>query len=91
MGQLFGEAGSDTEAGVEIGSVFFQGERCQVTLRNLWSRNSVTIALRPPTGAAIVFSNQIAANRLAKELHYVVKEILGNDARELDITLKESK
>lgn len=91
MGQLFGEAGSDTETGIEIGHVFFQSERCQVTLRNLRARNCVTVALRPPTGSAIVFSNQIAAGRLAKELAYVVKEILGNEARELVISLTESR
>jgi hypothetical protein len=90
MGQLFGESGSDTETGIEIGSVFFQGEKCQVTLRNLRSRNCVTLALRPPGGNQIVFSNHIGAARLAKELAYVVKEVLGNEARELVITLKES-
>lgn len=91
MGQLFGEAGSDTEAGIEIGHVFFQSERCQVILRNLRARNCVTVSLRPPGGSAIVFSNQIGSSRLARELAYVVKEILGNGARELEITLKEAK
>lgn len=90
MGQLFGEAGSLTEVQVEIGHVFFQGVRCQVVLRNLRSRSCVTLSLRPPTGGTIIFSNQIEANRLAKELPLIVKEILGNGARELTITLTEA-
>lgn len=90
MGQLFGEAGSLTEVQVEIGHVFFQGVRCQVVLRNLRSRSCVTLSLRPPTGGTIIFSNQIEANRLAKELPLIVKEILGNGARELTITLIEA-
>lgn len=88
MGQLFGESGSETESGIEVGEVFFQSQRCSVVLRNLRARNAVTISLRPPGGSAIVFSNQVASNRLAKELFIVIKEILGNDARELKITIK---
>lgn len=88
MGQLFGESGSGTESGIEVGEVFFQSQKCQVVLRNLRARNAVTVSLRPPGGSAIVFSNQVASNRLAKELFTVVKEILGQDARELKITIK---
>lgn len=88
MGQLFGESGSDSESAVEVGEVFFQSQKCQVVLRNLRARNAVTVSLRPPGGSAIVFSNQVASNRLAKELFMVVKEVLGNDARELKITIK---
>lgn len=91
LGQLFGEAGSSTEVAVEVGSVFFDGYRCQIFLRNLRSRNCVTFSLRQPTGQFINFSNQIQSNRLAKELVYVAREVLGNNVRELEITLKEEK
>lgn len=90
LGQLFGESGSDTEATVEIGHVFFDSSRCQVMLRNLRSRNCVTFSLRQPTGGSINFSNQVQSNRLARELPLIVKEILGNGARELTITLVEA-
>lgn len=89
LGQLFGAAGTDTEAQVEIGTVFFDGARCQIFLRNLRSRNSVTLSLRQPTGGNVNFSNQIHANRLAKELPIVAREVFGNNIRELVITLKE--
>lgn len=90
LGQLFGAAGTSTEAQVEIGTVFFDGVRCQIFLRNLRSRNAVTLSLRQPTGGNVNFSNQIQANRLAKELPFVTKEVFGNNVRELVITLKEA-
>lgn len=90
LGQLFGGPGSPTEAQIEIGSVFFDGGRCQIFLRNLRSRNCVTFSLRGRLGASVNFSNQIQANRLAKDLKLVAKEVLGNNVRELDITLKEA-
>lgn len=90
LGQLFGEAGSDTESGVEIGHVFFEGSRCQIFLRNLRSRSAVTIMLRPAMGGQIVFSNQLAPNRPISDLGIIVKEILGNGAREITITLREA-
>lgn len=88
MGQLFGESGSDSESGVEIGHVFWGGESCQIFLVNLRARNAVSINLRPPGGGKIAFSNQIASNTLANTLFQVVKEVLGQDARELKITVK---
>lgn len=91
LGQLFGEAGSSTEVSVEIGTVFFDGTRCQIFLRNLRSRNCVTFSLRQPTGGFVNFSNQIQANRLAKELPFILREVLGNNVRELSVTLKEKK
>lgn len=91
LGQIFGEPGSDTETGVEVGHVFFEGSRCQIYLRNLRSRNAVTIMLRPAAGGQIVFSNQVAPNRPVADLGLIVKEILGQGARELIITLKEAK
>lgn len=89
LGQLFGEAGSPTEVAVEIGHVFFDGARCQISLRNLRSRNSVTFALRQPSGGSVNFSNQIHANRLASELPIIAKEVFGQNVRELTITLKQ--
>lgn len=91
LGQLFGEAGSDTETGIEVGNVFFEGSRCQIFLRNLRSRNAVTVMLRPAAGGQIVFSNQLAPNRPVADLLLIVKEILGQGARELTITLREAK
>lgn len=89
LGQLFGEAGSPTEVAVELGSVFFDSAICQIFLRNLRSRNCVTFSLRQPNGGSVNFSNQIQSNRLAKELPIILREILGNKARELKVTLKE--
>jgi hypothetical protein len=89
FGQLFGGVGSATEVSVEVGTVFFDGVRCQIFLRNLRSRNCVTFSLRQPTGGFINFSNQIQANRLANELKTVLREVLGNNVRELVIALKE--
>lgn len=91
LGQLFGEAGSDTEAAIEIGHVFYDGSRCQIFLRNLRSRDAVTIALRPASGAQMIFSNQVARNRPVTDLGLIVKEILGQGARELTITMREAK
>lgn len=91
LGQLFGDAGSDTEVAIEIGHVFYDGFRCQIFLRNLRSRSAVTIALRPAAGGQIVFSNQVAPNRPVSELGIIVKEILGQGARELTITMREAK
>lgn len=88
VGQVFGENGSLTENALEIGSVFWGGERCQIFLVNLRSRNAVNIALRQPGGARVSFSNQIAANTPAITLKHVVKEVLGQEARELSISLK---
>lgn len=89
LGQLFGPAGSSTEVSVEIGTVFFDGTRCQIFLRNLRSRNCATFSLRQPSGGFVNFSNQIQANRLANELPFILKEVLGNNVRELVVTLKE--
>lgn len=91
VGQLFGPSGSSSEAAVEVGTVFFDGARCQIFLRNLRSRNCVTFSLRQPLGASINFSNQIQANRLARDLKIIAKEVLGNNVRELDITLTEEQ
>lgn len=91
LGQLFGDAGSDTEVSIEIGHVFYDGSRCQIFLRNLRSRSAVTVMLRPAAGGQIVFSNQVAPNRPVADLGLIVKEILGQGARELTITMREAK
>lgn len=91
VGQLFGESGSPTENAIEVAEVFFQGERCSVFLRNLKSRNSVTVALRAPGGNPIVFSNQIASNSPAHTLAMIIREVLGQDCRELKVTVQVEK
>lgn len=87
VSQLFGPAGSLTESAVEVAEVFFQGEKCAVFLRNLRSRDSVTISLRASGGNPIVFSNRIAANSPAHTLPLIIKEVLGQDCRELKVTI----
>lgn len=87
LGSLFGESGSLTEVALEVGQVFWEGQSCQIFIKNLRVRSAITISLRPPSGGAISFSNQIQSNRLLKELPSILREVLGSSARELRITV----
>lgn len=86
LSALFGASGEITGDLIEIGKAFYDGSRGTLFLRNL--RTHVGLTFRPATGGLAVFSNRIVSNRLASELPLIVAEILGNNAREIEIYLK---
>lgn len=86
LSALFGASGEVTGDLIEVGRAFFDGSRGTLFLRNM--RTHVGLTFRPASGGLAVFSNRIVSNRLASELPLIVAEILGNNAREIEIYLK---
>lgn len=86
LSSLFGPPGGITEDLIEIGRAVHDGSRGAVFIRNL--RSHIGLAFRPSMGGLVIFSNRIVSNRLASELPLIVAEVLGNNAREIQIYLK---
>jgi hypothetical protein len=69
-----------------VGTVFFKGSNYHVTLRYLRAKACVGLALTPLVGGTPVrFTNQIQAGILVDELDRLIREILGNDGRDLKL------
>jgi len=86
--QLFGE---DDEGSVKVGTVLFNGECCEVVLRYHRAKNIVGVTLRErSTGVPIRFSDPIKGMRLVREAPDIIKEVLGQGATDLALTLVET-
>ena len=78
------------ESSITIGTVTFAQEPCTVVLRFHRGRNAAGVTLKERrTGVPIKFGNVISGQRLAKELPALVKELIGEPARDLFLILKE--
>lgn len=86
LSALFGASGEVTSDLIEVGRAVRDGSRGAIFLRNL--RSHVGLAFRPSLGGLVLFSNRITSNRLASELPMIVAEVLGNNAREIEVYLK---
>jgi hypothetical protein len=89
--QLFPDQGDglSEEAFRNIGTVFFKGGNYNVTLRYLRSKAAVGVSLTPFVGGGPVrFTNQIQAGILVDELPRILREIFGNDGRDLKLRMR---
>lgn len=74
-----------------IGRVDFSGAECDIVLRFHRAKNSAGITLLERVSkSAIRFSDNIPGMRLASDLSDVIKGIVGNDGRNLELWLVES-
>lgn len=72
-----------------IGSVFFSGQACKVTIRYHYEKGTISLVLIDRlTKTTTRFTNQINASLLVKELGPVLKEIFGKDAKDLQLRVK---
>jgi|GEM_PF-5926181 len=78
-----------------IGRVFFSGAPYDVQLNLLRAQGAVTVTLKPRVSGAnhgsIRFSNQLNPQTLVDDLHRILSEVLGRDARELVLDIREKK
>lgn len=82
--------GSGAECFREVGTVFFEGAAQDVLLRYLQDKGMVGLTLKDRmTRNATRFSNQVNAGLPVEQLPAIVQEILGKDARELSLRLKQ--
>jgi len=87
---LFGE--DPDENGICIGTVTFNNEPCEITLRYNRGKNSAGITLRERrTGIPIRFNEPIAGMRLVREMPDALKGILAQSAREYALLLAETR
>lgn len=72
-----------------IGTVFFSGQACKISIRYHYEKGTVSIVLIDRlTKGTTRFTNQINASLLVKELEPVLKEIFGKDAKNLQLRIK---
>lgn len=90
--QLFLSFGqSDDACSRHIGRVDFSGQECDIVLRFHRAKNSAGVTLLERVSkSAIRFSDNIPGMRLASDLPDVVKDIVGQDGRNLKLWLVES-
>lgn len=89
IGQLF----DDERAARTVGRVFLDGSAMDVVLINSAGTGTVGLQLSPilRTDGVIRFHNRINSNQLANVLPVVIKDILGNGARDLKLKFREAK
>jgi len=84
-----GESGKE-ECSTQIGSVTFNDQPCDVVLRYHRARDVAGITLKErATKVPIHFSDQVSAQQLVSEMSTIVREILGDEAKDLRLTLTE--
>lgn len=84
--------GFSEEAFRDVGTVFFKGSNYNVTLRYLRSKAMVGVSLTPFIGGGPVrFTNQLQAGVLVDELPRLLREIFGNDGRDLKLRMRNVK
>lgn len=91
--QLFMAQGSDSDNGCscQIGRVDFSGQECDIVLRYHRAKNSAGVNLvERVSKSAIRFTDNVPGMRLASELPDLVKDIVGQDGRNLKLWLVES-
>jgi hypothetical protein len=82
--------GEGEESLRSVGTVFFQGQHCNVTLRYHRAKATVGLSLGPIMGgAAIRFTNQFQAGELVDNLDRLLRETFGNDGRELKLRTRQ--
>jgi len=89
--QLFPEnpTGGAEECFRFIGNVFFSGQACKITIRYHYEKGTIGIVLIDRlTKGTTRFTNQINASLLVKELEPTLKDILGKDAKNLQLRVK---
>lgn len=73
-----------------IGSVFFSGQACRISIRYHYEKGTVSMVLIDRlTKGTTRFTNQINASLLVKELEPVLKEIFGKDAKDLQLRVRK--
>lgn len=73
-----------------IGSVFFSGQACKISVRYHYEKGTVSIVLIDRlTKGTTRFTNQINASLLVKELEPVLTEIFGKDAKNLQLRVRK--
>lgn len=84
--------GGDDLCSRHVGRVDFSGQECDVVLHFHRAKNSAGLNLvERASKAAIRFSEGISGMRLASDLPDLVKGIVGNDGRNLNLWLVESR
>lgn len=80
---------SPFEVSRKVGRVWFQGEPCDLSLRFIRAKSTVTVALVQLNGRIpIAFSNQIQVTQPATSLPDIIKGVLGKDMRNLDLFIR---
>lgn len=92
--QLFDvdEPNAEPRSSIRIGKVFFSGSPYTVFLKFNRAAGRVNVALQPRTKSdtAINFSNQILGGLLVVDLPRLVSEVLGTDARMLELNTRKN-
>jgi hypothetical protein len=74
--QLFPDD-TEYESARTVGTVVFDGARCDVILRHIRSKSMFALTLRQSGGIVVNFSEQVTVMRLANELPKLIAEMLG--------------
>ena len=92
LSQLFRDDDGAPEAFLEIGRVFFCGSPGNIRLIFSRASGAVMIHIMPllRNDSVVRFSNKISPQRQASELPKLIEEVLGKDARKLELRLRPS-
>lgn len=76
-----------------VGQVWFSGFPYEIVLRHSRAEGCVFVRLHPrlPSTGIIKFSNQLSPQRLLTELPSLLNEVLGSDARDLRLNIREKQ
>lgn len=74
-----------------VGQVWFGGAPYEIILVHARAAGCILVRLNPrmPSTGSIKFSNQLNPQRSLTELPSLLKEVFGNDARELKLNIRE--